>query len=219
MREEDRAALVQDTRELDFTGKTQLKETGPLDAANRPRRGFFLPAQFAETGDRLPLGVYHAALRAREDQKEGEEKINNHCLPIGKKESADWPEGYRLACEMANAAAGQTDIFSIGDREGDIYEIVEQRERFLQEPNPIPPAHWIVRVAKNRTLLESDEKSDPEENAKQIESSILFFDQFRNGTLLGEVQFDVRHRTARGAGTGRKTLRKSREVRLGDPCH
>ena len=52
-------ALIQDTSELDFTRKTQLKGTGPLDAANRPRRGFFLHIQFAVTEDRLPLGVYH----------------------------------------------------------------------------------------------------------------------------------------------------------------
>jgi hypothetical protein len=213
VREYDCVALIQDTSELDFSKKTRLEGTGPLDAANRPRRGFFLHAQFAVTEDRLPLGVYHAHIHAREDRKEGEKKVNNHCLPIEEKESYRWLEGYRQACELATATGGETEIFSISDREGDIYEIFEQRERFLQQANPIPPAHWIVRVAKNRTLLEPDGKSEGEENAKLIESSIPLFDQVRDGKLMGEVQFDVKHRTARGAGTGRKTLRKSREVR------
>jgi len=213
VREYDCVALIQDTSELDFSKKTRLEGTGPLDGANRPRRGFFLHAQFAVTEDRLPLGVYHTHIHAREDRKEGEKKINNHCLPIEEKESHRWLEGYRQACELATATGGQTEIFSISDREGDIYEIYEQRELLVAQANPVAPAHWIVRVAKNRILLEPGEQSDRERKSEWIESSTPLFEQVRNGKLLGEVQFDIQHRTARGAGTARKTQRKSREVK------
>ena len=209
----DCVALIQDTSELDFSKKTQLEGSGPLDGANRPRRGFFLHTQLAVTEDRLPLGVYHSHIHAREDRKEGEKKPNNNRLPIEEKESYRWLEGYRQACELATATAGQTEIFSISDREGDIYEIYEQRELLLQQNNPVPPAHWIVRVAKNRILLKPGEPSDDEGKAEWIESSTPLFEQVQEGTLLGEVKFDIQQRTARGAGTGRKTQRESREVR------
>jgi hypothetical protein len=209
-------ALIQDTTELDFTRKTQLEGRGPFGAADNPRRGLFLHTQLAVTEDRLPLGVYDIHLYARAERSAGEKKINNHCLPIEEKESYRWLKGYRKACELATAAGKDVEVFSISDREGDIYEIFEQRELYLRERErrSIDPAHWIVRTVKDRILIPLDEEEGG--NPKEVPTTL--FAQAAEGSVLGEVVFSVKKavqvRDVTQARKERITERSQREVRL-----
>lgn len=206
VREFESVALIQDTTELDFTRQKKLSGPGPLAGSSNFRRGFFLHTQFAVTEDRLPLGVYDTYLYAREDRDLNEKKINHHSLPIEEKESYRWLEGYRKACELAIATGGGTEIFSISDREGDIYEIFEQRELYLQQrgADEVAPAHWIVRTMRDRVLVEPD----PEKEGKWIAGKETLFERSHAGTLLGEISFSVTHKLQ----TGKKITSKRKKT-------
>ena len=202
----DSVALIQDTTELDFTSKKALQGPGPLAGSGNFRRGFFLHTQFAVTEDRIPLGVYDTHLYAREDSDPDEIKPHRQSLPIEEKESYRWLEGYRKACELATATGGKTEIFSISDREGDIYEIFEQRKLLLKQRglDDVPPAHWIVRTVKDRVLTEPD----PENEGKVIVQSETLFEKARGGTLLGEIRFTVTSKIQ----TGKKITSKRKKT-------
>jgi hypothetical protein len=71
-------------------------------------------------------------------------------LPIEEKESFRWLEGYRLACEVA-AAAPETQVVSVADREADIYDIYVDAQQ-----QPGPRAEFIIRSRVDRSTLERD---------------------------------------------------------------
>ena len=108
---------VQDTTEMDFTGR-KLKGAGPLSI--QERIGFFNHVTLAVTPERLCLGVLEAELWARdfEDPNKNDKRKQK---PIGEKESYRWLEGYRRVCDLSEQLPG-TQLVSISDREGDIYE-------------------------------------------------------------------------------------------------
>jgi transposase-like protein len=56
---------IQDTTELDFTAKKNLKGTGPL--SNLERRGFFAHNELVLSPERLALGLWHTCIEARKD--------------------------------------------------------------------------------------------------------------------------------------------------------
>jgi hypothetical protein len=141
--------LVQDTTELDYTRiKGKLAGAGPLD--KQYRRGFYDHVQVAFTPQRLCLGVMSMHLWARNDETFDTCKQRKY-TPLEEKESYRWLEGYRNACQIAEELP-TTQIVSISDREGDIYEC------FLEAEQPGPPrrADWIIRASANRNLPERD---------------------------------------------------------------
>ena len=139
--------LVQDTTELDYTRiKQKLAGAGPLD--KQYRRGFYNHLQVAFTPQRLCLGVVSMDLWARDDETFDTCKQRKH-TPLEEKESYRWLKGYQNACQIAEELP-QTQVISISDREGDIYEC------FLEAQQPGPPrrADWIIRASVNRSLPE-----------------------------------------------------------------
>jgi len=154
MRPEPVVLLVQDTTELDYTRAGEVMEgAGPLNWENRV--GFFDHTHLALTPQRLCLGVVEARIWGRHFEQHGSCKARKH-QPIEQKESHRWLEGYRLACQLAEQVP-QTQIISVLDREGDIYELfveAARRPRFLR-------AEWIVRASENRALPEVDPASGP----------------------------------------------------------
>jgi hypothetical protein len=131
--------LVQDTTELDYTRiKNKLAGAGPLD--KQYRRGFYDHLQVAFTPQRLCLGVVWMHVWARDDETFDTCKQRKY-TPLEEKESYRWLEGYRNACQIAEELP-QTQIVSISDREGDIYEC------FLEAQQADPPrrADWLDRL-------------------------------------------------------------------------
>jgi len=63
-----RVLLVQDTTECDFTTHKKLQGSGPL--AGTERRGFFVHNLLVVTPERLPLGLWHAFIYARDDPQD-----------------------------------------------------------------------------------------------------------------------------------------------------
>jgi hypothetical protein len=138
-----RVLLVQDTTELDFTGRAGGGELGPLNWPDRV--GLFDHSMVAFSPQGLCLGVVSAHIWTRRGPpKNGLRKSK----PIQRKESARWVRGYREGCRIAREMEG-TLLISVADREGDIYELfVEAEEAAAQGAR----AEWIVRSCQDRSL-------------------------------------------------------------------
>jgi hypothetical protein len=142
--------LPQDTTELDLTRpRKQVHGAGPMNWEQR--RGFFQHVQLAVTPERLTLGVIAAETWGRDPQdyqKNGRRKTQ----PIENKESYRWLQGYRRACALTAEVPG-TQIISLSDREGDIYECFVAGEAGENGSR----ADWIIRACQDRSLPERAE--------------------------------------------------------------
>jgi hypothetical protein len=107
---------IQDTTELDFTSKKKLEGTGPLSSLER--RGFFAHNELVISPERLPLGLWHTSIQARDDQEHGKTKHRKQ-KPIQEKESYRWLEGYRRGCELAHLVPN-SQVVVCADCESDI---------------------------------------------------------------------------------------------------
>lgn len=136
-------ALIQDTTELDYSGHRAMDARGPLNCERR--RGFFLHSQYAVSETRVPLGLWATQLWARE-KLNGAYKAS---LPIEEKESYRWVEGMRHAHELAQALP-QTKVFSVADREGDIYEVIQECADLRRQTDG--SAHLLVRANLDRSV-------------------------------------------------------------------
>jgi len=136
--------LVQDTTELDFTGKDAITGLGPL---NWPaRRGLLCHLTLAVTPERRCLGVAAALMWARADGT-GRVHRPRKQRTLSDKESQRWVAGYEQACELA-AAAPSTRVISVADREGDIYEWYTTWAAAAS-----PRADRVLRSCQDRALV------------------------------------------------------------------
>ena len=146
VREHPVVLMPQDTTELDFT-KHPPKDARCLNRTNR--FGLYAHAHLAVTPDKLNLGVVAIDYFDRAPETLGKSEHRN-TLPIEEKESFRWLEGYRLACEVA-AAAPDTQIVSVADREADIYDIYVD----AQQQTGVR-AEFLIRARVDRSTLERD---------------------------------------------------------------
>lgn len=133
--------VAQDTTELDLTGTRVAPQLGPLTQTHR--HGWLAHLSLAVTPDRVCLGVLAAQVwtRAADDPHK---KRRRKQTPFAEKESARWLQGYTHACTLARQAP-DTQVVSVADREGDIYE--------LYVAAAAGEAAWVVRAAQDRSLL------------------------------------------------------------------
>ena len=142
--------VAQDTTELDFT-KHPPRGVEHLNRVER--RGLYDHTSIALTPEKLCLGVIDVEFfdRCAEGLGKSGERAGD---PIETKESFRWLEGYRRCCELADACP-ETQIVSLADREGDIYDIFVQAE---QHPTP---ADFVIRSRVPRSLPEKDAEQGP----------------------------------------------------------
>jgi hypothetical protein len=162
--------LVQDTTELDYSSKKQTKGLGKLNYENQ--LGVHLHTTLAVTPDRVCLGVVQAEVLVREklgDNRKGK-------LPIEEKESMRWLNSYRVAQEIAEENAN-TQVVSIADREGDIYDIFVESE----EARGTNKAEWIIRAGQNRRILERDEDNNYKKLFKKVDEA----------PVVGKIEFNL----------------------------
>jgi hypothetical protein len=146
--------LAQDTTELDLT-RPQEQVGGPLNDENHT--GLYAHPLIAFTPDRVPLGVVHVQLWAR-DPEDFRKRQTRKQRPLQDKESHRWLEGYRQACAVA-AQTPATEVICLSDSEGDIYEA-------LLEAQPEPgrrKARFIIRACQDRCLAQEPEPTTPVE--------------------------------------------------------
>ena len=151
--------LVQDTTEVDLTRPEERMEgAGPL--SDEDHWGVYDHVNWALTPERVPLGTVDAKVWARDlEEFRANQRLGKRAkeqkkkqTPIEEKESYRWVEGYRAACAVA-VAASNTQVVSIADSEGDIYEYFA--EAVAQKATR--KAEWIVRACQDRILTPAED--------------------------------------------------------------
>ncbi|MEA3274672.1 MAG: IS4 family transposase [Pseudomonadota bacterium] len=145
LREHPRVLCLQDTTEADYTGKTDIQGTGPLNYETR--RGLYLHPTLAVTPDRLCLGLLDVYSWAREPGSLGQHK--DPARPLEEKESARWVDSYQRVNELAEQLT-DTRLTYVADRKADIYDL------FVEAPCPESAADWLVRGQHDRALADSN---------------------------------------------------------------
>jgi hypothetical protein len=147
IRERSTVLLIQDTTELDFTAHPP-RDARCLDKSYR--FGLYDHTSLAVTPDRLCLGVVGCEQFDRAPESLGQAESRG-TQPIEDKESFRWLTGYRLACQIA-AECPDTQIVSVSDREGDLYDIfVAARPQAAGVR-----AEFLIRSRVQRCLTERD---------------------------------------------------------------
>jgi len=144
---EEVVLCIEDTTELDYTGKSDIDGLGPLNYENR--QGLYLHPMIAVTPDRLCHGVINWRTVVREPGSLGQDKESQRL--IEEKESFRWLEGYRVACGFSGEHPDTVFVYE-ADRESDIYEIYA--ERYWRMANGEASAEVLVR--STLTLTKAD---------------------------------------------------------------
>lgn len=146
IQQESLILIVQDTTEINYSHRKPMPGMGPLNYESL--QGCYLHPSIALTPNRVCLGVVEGKLWSRESL--GKKALREH-RPIEEKESYRWLEGYARANEVAKACP-HTQVISVADREADIYELMQQREKggYL--------AHWLLRAEYDRLVYGEEDK-------------------------------------------------------------
>ena len=133
---------VQDTTELDFTGKPQIQGLGPL--SHKSALGLYIHPTLAITPERLCLGVVDQWSWVRDMEDHGG-KDRQHRLrrSLEEKESSRWVEGYRRVCDWQSTLS-QTRLVYMADGDSDLFELFEEGET--------GEADWLIRASQDRAL-------------------------------------------------------------------
>ncbi|WP_300970751.1 IS4 family transposase [Thiocapsa sp.] len=159
IREHPRVLCIEDTSELDYTGKNDIQGPGPLNYETR--RGLYLHPTLAVTPDRLALGLLHAHTWVREPGSLAQPK--DAARPIEEKESLRWIDGFARVNELAEQLP-ETRLTYLADREADIYEL------FVEAPCPDTGADWLVRGQHDR-VLGKDAEGNPETLRQRLDQA------------------------------------------------
>lgn len=199
VRAQERVLVIQDTTEIDYSSKQELEGKGPLSVEKR--QGFFAHSQYVVTPERVPLGLLGTKIYARD---QAGEKINRKDQPIELKESYRWVEGYRDACRLAEMTP-DTQVISVCDREGDIYEVFLEWQRRRQQGKIA--AEWLIRSCQDRCLAPFEERQAAA-IAGKLRAAV------EQSALLGTIEFEVTKHTGnkKVKGSRVKTVRQARRV-------
>jgi hypothetical protein len=189
MREHPIVLCIQDTTELDYTGKNDIEGLGPLNYESR--RGLYLHPTLAVTPSQLCLGVLDAWKFTREPGSLGQNRPYWYD-PIEKKESLRWLEGYRQTCDYQQAIP-ETRLVYVADREGDIYEIFFEQQIVSQKGKSA--ADWLIRSRFDRNTTDG----------KKLWKST------QQSEVIDQVEFDLPAAKGRKA---RQIIQSLRAVRI-----
>ena len=189
--------VSQDTTELDFTHMKGMEGLGPLN--DESRRGFFMHGLYAVSEGGVPLGLLDAGIKVRSDEHF---RINaqRKTRPIEEKESYRWVEGYRKTQELARALP-ECEVFSISDREGDIYEVFDAWQQVEEGPR----AEWVILVKWYSYNCETGDGQPGK-----------LFETLEHSAILGEIEFEIRakkERKTKKKGNTKASPRSARTVR------
>ena len=166
--------IPQDTTEFDFTAHP-AKDAKCLNLEQR--FGFYEHVQLAVTPEGLPLGVVGTESHDREPESLGHAH-DRRILPIEDKESLRWLQAYRTACELQELCP-DTQVVSIADREGDIYDLYVEYRDFVG-----PRAELLIRGQQARSTLQPN----PAMGAKAF---CKVLDELRQSRLIETIKVDL----------------------------
>lgn len=146
---------VQDTTSLNYSTHPQTEDLGPISNNADKTIGLFVHTTLVLTPSGEPLGVLAAQVHSRDPQQfgKGRDSQKRNRTGIKEKESQRWLDSLR-ACQDRAQDCPSTMIVNVADREGDIYELLEQA--LLSEQQPA--VHLLIRAQHNRQVLGGEGK-------------------------------------------------------------
>ena len=190
MREHRVVLLPQDTTELDYTRPHEVVDgAGPL--TYKTQSGFHNHVQLALTPQRLCLGVIDADIWGRDPLDFGK-RLEKSSKPIEQKESFRWLQSYRRACDVAEQVP-DTQVISIADAEGDIYECFLAALPELGQRK----ADWIIRASQDRLLAKDPRHPLGVRKLREAVSATL---------VLGTMEMEVSRKAGRSKRTAKMTV-------------
>lgn len=185
-----RVFVMQDSSSLDFSTRPGIAGLGTLE--NRRLRGILLHSGLVVTPEGQPLGILCQEVWSRPEEELGK-KHTRRARPIEEKESFRW-------LEMVDATESllplDLEVWSIGDREADIYDLFAMLRRPLSE--------LVVRVTQDRKVRSADGTS--------------LYEAVERAPLLGTVKIAVPRSRKRKARKATLEVRACR-LELEPPLH
>ncbi|MBT7024460.1 MAG: IS4 family transposase [Gammaproteobacteria bacterium] len=193
MMQHDTVLAIQDTTELDYTGKDDIEGLGTLNYEQR--KGLYLHPTLAITPQRIPLGIldYWSWTRPFEDAET---------------ESIRWLEGYQRLCEQQQhiwQQAFDTRLVYMADREGDLFDIYAEHRRLQKQGEQA--ADFLIRAQHNRILV-SDQHSE-ESRGQSTEKSKLW-PTIEASPKLGQIEFKMPSANKRKGRVVQQSLQAAR---------
>lgn len=190
--------IAQDTTELDYTAHPP-EDIRNLDRLGR--RGLYDHSHIAFTPEKLCLGVVDVKFWDRDKESLGTSK-KREGGPLHTGEGQRWLDGYRKACQIAGKRP-DTQIVSLADREGDLYDIFVEAERHDT------PAEFVIRSQRKRSLPEKDPDGGPAVY-KKMRAEIAASEPI----AYREVQLPRTPSRTKGSGNKRHPGREARTAKL-----
>jgi Domain of unknown function (DUF4338)/Transposase DNA-binding len=149
MSAERKVLIVQDSTDLNYSTHIHCRGLGQIgtNQTGAKSRGLRLHSSLALSQSGLPLGVVQLQGAAPESAK-GKDRQR----PIEQKDSYRWLAGFAEAMQIA-ALLPHTQVISIADREGDMFELFAFRRSQMGRK-----AELLVRAKTDRCLEETDQK-------------------------------------------------------------
>lgn len=135
---------VQDTTTLNY-GEHPPEGAGAINNSAHSARGLLVHDTVAFTPEGTPLGLLNVQCWTRDPEQVGQRDRNR--LPIEEKESLKWLTSYRAVAEVQKLCP-ETMLVSVGDREGDVYDLFYEGTRSPADPRLLVRAD---RTRKRRT--------------------------------------------------------------------
>lgn len=143
---------IQDTTSLNYTSHSETEGLGYIGPSQN-QKGMLVHTTLAVTPSRIPLGIVHQQTWVRSSEEYGK-KHNRHDKPIQDKESQKWINSL-LATQKLQKISPDTLLISIGDREADIYELLQKALTSDTQ------CKLLVRAAWNRNIEHTQENLWP----------------------------------------------------------
>jgi hypothetical protein len=134
---------IQDTTTLNYSHHPRTEGIGLLGSHSDKTLGVFLHTTMAVSVKGVALGIVDAQTWSRPVESRGKAKYRS-TTPLEQKESYKWLKSFSATVELAKSLP-RTQVISVADREGDIYEL-------LIAASTQPNVGILVRAHRDRPL-------------------------------------------------------------------
>jgi len=184
---------VQDTTTLNFSSHEDLDGLGPIGNSDN-FRGLFVHNTLLIGGDNGEIfGLLGAKIYARDGSKRRSQTPGTRNREsIEEKESYRWLESFEMSrkarkhlCSVAAKEGGEAPVVvNVGDREGDIYELLLEARKHREEG-----AALLVRCQHNREI-----KLEPDEQDEDGEVPTRVWERLAQAPCQGMVEVELPRR-------------------------
>jgi hypothetical protein len=133
-----RVLAIQDTTELNYSGKEVAAELGHL--ANAHSQGLLMHSVLLASVAGMPLGLLDQHVWKRDENTKGKAK-DRRKKPTSEKESQRWLDAMQVVEERLPE---EVEVIHVADREADIYDLLALKHR--------PNSQVVIRVDHNRRV-------------------------------------------------------------------